>query len=125
PTSTLFPRPANSSSWCYSRDPVFRIPGNVLFSIDCDAESANEPCNHHLAFPPRMLPAGLPVQGVVLADHLKSAEWQGRGSDAHPCGRLDLGSQTRGNDPSRRRSRQEGSSSALGKVSDLRRPRRI
>lgn len=29
-----------------------------------------------------MLPAGLPVEGVVLADHLKSADWQGRGSDA-------------------------------------------
>lgn len=28
-----------------------------------------------------MLPAGLPVQGVILADHLKSADWHGRGSD--------------------------------------------
>jgi mRNA interferase MazF len=27
------------------------------------------------------LPDGLPVQGVVLADHVKSAAWQGRGSD--------------------------------------------
>ncbi len=27
------------------------------------------------------LPDGLPVQGVVLADHLKSADWQERGSD--------------------------------------------
>src|SRR5436190_2016960 len=27
------------------------------------------------------LPAGLPIQGVVLADHVKSADWQGRGSD--------------------------------------------
>ena len=27
------------------------------------------------------LPDGLPVQGVVLADHVKSADWQGRGSD--------------------------------------------
>lgn len=27
------------------------------------------------------LPVGLPVQGVVLADHLKSADWQKRGSD--------------------------------------------
>jgi mRNA interferase MazF len=26
------------------------------------------------------LPDGLPVQGVVLADHIKSADWQGRGS---------------------------------------------
>jgi mRNA interferase MazF len=26
------------------------------------------------------LPQGLPVQGVVLADHLKSADWQERGS---------------------------------------------
>ncbi len=27
------------------------------------------------------LPQGLPVQGVVLADHVKSADWQERGSD--------------------------------------------
>jgi mRNA interferase MazF len=27
------------------------------------------------------LPGGLPVQGVVLADHLKSADWQERGGD--------------------------------------------
>ncbi len=27
------------------------------------------------------LPDGLPVQGVVLADHVKSADWQVRGSD--------------------------------------------
>jgi mRNA interferase MazF len=27
------------------------------------------------------LPEGLPVQGVVLADHLRSADWQERGSD--------------------------------------------
>jgi mRNA interferase MazF len=27
------------------------------------------------------LPEGLPVQGVVLADHIKSADWQERGSD--------------------------------------------
>ena len=27
------------------------------------------------------LPDGLPVQGVVLADHVKSADWQERGSD--------------------------------------------
>jgi mRNA interferase MazF len=27
------------------------------------------------------LPTVLPVQGVVLADHLKSADWQARGSD--------------------------------------------
>jgi mRNA interferase MazF len=27
------------------------------------------------------LPDGLPVQGVVLADHLRSADWQERGSD--------------------------------------------
>jgi mRNA interferase MazF len=27
------------------------------------------------------LPDGLPVQGVVLADHVKSADWQGRDSD--------------------------------------------
>ena len=27
------------------------------------------------------LPGGLPVQGVVLADHIKSADWQARGSD--------------------------------------------
>jgi mRNA interferase MazF len=27
------------------------------------------------------LPQGLPVQGVVLADHLKSADWQERGCD--------------------------------------------
>src|SRR5580700_10576947 len=27
------------------------------------------------------LPAGLPVQGVVLADHVKSADWQVRGCD--------------------------------------------
>jgi mRNA interferase MazF len=26
------------------------------------------------------LPDGLPVQGVVLADHIKSADWQGRGN---------------------------------------------
>ncbi len=26
------------------------------------------------------LPGGLPVQGVVLADHVKSADWQERGS---------------------------------------------
>jgi mRNA interferase MazF len=26
------------------------------------------------------LPDGLPVQGVVLADHVKSADWQGRRS---------------------------------------------
>jgi mRNA interferase MazF len=28
-----------------------------------------------------VLPDGLPVQGVVLADHVKSADWQVRGSD--------------------------------------------
>ncbi len=27
------------------------------------------------------LPAGLPVAGVVLADHVKSADWRERGSD--------------------------------------------
>ena len=27
------------------------------------------------------LPAGLPIQGVILADHIKSADWQQRGSD--------------------------------------------
>jgi mRNA interferase MazF len=27
------------------------------------------------------LPNGLPVRGVVLADHVKSADWQERGSD--------------------------------------------
>jgi mRNA interferase MazF len=27
------------------------------------------------------LPDGLPVQGVVLADHVKSADWQDRGSE--------------------------------------------
>ena len=27
------------------------------------------------------LPDGLPVQGVVLADHIKSADWQGRGNE--------------------------------------------
>jgi mRNA interferase MazF len=27
------------------------------------------------------LPSGLPVHGVVLADHLKSADWQVRGSE--------------------------------------------
>lgn len=27
------------------------------------------------------LPDGLPIQGVVLADHAKSADWQGRGSE--------------------------------------------
>lgn len=27
------------------------------------------------------LPDGLPVQGVILADHIKSADWQGRGSE--------------------------------------------
>src|SRR6266576_6650568 len=27
------------------------------------------------------LPDGLPVQGVVLADHLKSADWRERGSE--------------------------------------------
>jgi mRNA interferase MazF len=27
------------------------------------------------------LPAGFPVQGVVLADHMKSADWQGRNSE--------------------------------------------
>jgi mRNA interferase MazF len=27
------------------------------------------------------LPAGLPIQGVVLADHIKSADWRGRGSE--------------------------------------------
>jgi mRNA interferase MazF len=27
------------------------------------------------------LPDGLPVQGVVLADHVKSADWQVRGND--------------------------------------------
>ena len=27
------------------------------------------------------LPDGLPVRGVVLADHIKSADWQERGSD--------------------------------------------
>lgn len=41
------------------------------------------PVTHHAkgyAFEVR-LPDGLPVQGVVLADHIKSADWQGRGSD--------------------------------------------
>jgi len=28
-----------------------------------------------------VLPDDLPVQGVVLADHVKSADWQERGSD--------------------------------------------
>jgi mRNA interferase MazF len=28
-----------------------------------------------------VLPEGLPVQGVVLADHLKSADWNERGSE--------------------------------------------
>ena len=27
------------------------------------------------------LPEGLPIQGVVLADHVKSADWQERGSE--------------------------------------------
>jgi len=27
------------------------------------------------------LPDGLPVQGVILADYIKSADWQGRGCD--------------------------------------------
>jgi mRNA interferase MazF len=27
------------------------------------------------------LPAGLPIHGVVLADHVKSADWQERGSE--------------------------------------------
>lgn len=27
------------------------------------------------------MPEGLPVQGVVLADHVKSADWRERGSD--------------------------------------------
>jgi mRNA interferase MazF len=27
------------------------------------------------------LPGGLPVQGVIVADHVKSADWQGRGRD--------------------------------------------
>ena len=27
------------------------------------------------------LPAGLPVQGVVLADHVKSADWQARDTE--------------------------------------------
>jgi mRNA interferase MazF len=28
-----------------------------------------------------VLPAGLPVQGAVLSDHLKSADWQARSSE--------------------------------------------
>jgi mRNA interferase MazF len=28
-----------------------------------------------------VLPEGLPIQGVVLADHVKSADWQGRKSE--------------------------------------------
>ncbi len=32
------------------------------------------------------VPAGLPVKGVVLADHLKSADWRAR--RAEPTGRL-------------------------------------
>jgi mRNA interferase MazF len=38
------------------------------------------------------LPDGLPVQGVVLADHIKSADWRERGSDfiaAAPVAVLD------------------------------------
>ena len=27
------------------------------------------------------LPDGLPIQGTVLSDHVKSADWQGRGSE--------------------------------------------
>ena len=41
------------------------------------------PVTHHAkgyAFEVK-LPEGLPVQGVVLADHLRSAVWQERGSD--------------------------------------------
>jgi mRNA interferase MazF len=33
------------------------------------------------------LPAGLPVAGVVLADHVKSQDWRARG--AEPIARLD------------------------------------
>lgn len=28
-----------------------------------------------------LLPGGLPIQGVVLADHVKSADWHSRGSE--------------------------------------------
>jgi mRNA interferase MazF len=38
------------------------------------------------------LPDGLPVRGVVLADHIKSADWQGRGCEhiaTVPIGVLD------------------------------------
>jgi mRNA interferase MazF len=28
-----------------------------------------------------VLPEGLPIQGAVLSDHVKSADWHGRGSD--------------------------------------------
>jgi len=32
------------------------------------------------------LPAGLPVEGVILADHLRSADWRAR--NAEPAGRV-------------------------------------
>jgi mRNA interferase MazF len=68
------------------REQAGRRPGLVLSPRSYNAKVGLClvcPVTHHAkgyAFEV-MLPDGLPVQGVVLADHVKSADWQERGSD--------------------------------------------
>jgi mRNA interferase MazF len=68
------------------REQAGRRPGLVLSPRSYNAKVGLClvcPVTHHAkgyAFEVR-LPDELPVQGVVLADHIRSADWQGRGSD--------------------------------------------
>jgi mRNA interferase MazF len=68
------------------REQAGRRPGLVLSPRSYNAKVGLClvcPVTHHAkgyAFEVR-LPDGLPVQGVVLADHVKSADWQQRGSE--------------------------------------------
>jgi mRNA interferase MazF len=68
------------------REQAGRRPGLVLSPRSYNAKVGLClvcPVTHHAkgyAFEVR-LPDGLPVQGVILADHIKRADWQERGSD--------------------------------------------
>src|SRR5438309_7190996 len=68
------------------REQAGRRPGLVLSPHSYNAKVGLClvcPVTHHAkgyAFEVQ-LPDGLPVQGVVLADHLKRADWRERGSD--------------------------------------------
>src|SRR2546428_182414 len=68
------------------REQAGRRPGLVLSPRSYNAKVGFClvcPVTHHAkgyAFEVQ-LPQGLPVQGIVLADHLKSADWQGGGCD--------------------------------------------